>query len=143
MFQPKIFFFYSQVISNIKRSIRSSRSRSFSTSKRMNQTQQQTLSIRSEYDVTKNGDQCYKSLIAPTADESEVLELKESSRNGDVFHDGSQVDKQYVITDFNQRPCDIYHVTKSVIRRVIYLIETRCICSNLIQPYLYKLKKIV
>lgn len=59
----------------------------------MNQTQQQTLSIRSEYDVTKNGDQCYKSLIAPTADESEVLELKESSRNGDVFHDGSQVDK--------------------------------------------------
>ena len=89
----KNFFFYSQVISNIKRSIRSSRSRSFSTSKRMNQTQQQTLSIRSEYDVTKNGDQCYKSLIAPTADESEVLELKESSRNGDVFHDGSQVDK--------------------------------------------------
>ncbi|XP_022307268.2 calcitonin gene-related peptide type 1 receptor-like isoform X2 [Crassostrea virginica] len=86
-------FLNGEVISNIKRSIRSSRNRSFSTSKRMNQTQQQTLSIRSEYDVTKNGDQCYKSLIAPTADESEVLELKESSRNGDVFHDGSQVDK--------------------------------------------------
>lgn len=76
-----------QVISNIKRSIRHGRSRSLSTSKRLNQTDQQTLSIRSEYDVGKNGDQCYKSLIVPTEGKDE-MELKEKSTNGSLLHNG-------------------------------------------------------
>jgi hypothetical protein len=55
----------------------------FTTSKRLNQTTNQTLSIRSEYDVTKNGDQCYKSLLVNT-DGVEELELKDTSTNGDI-----------------------------------------------------------
>ncbi|XP_061179913.1 calcitonin gene-related peptide type 1 receptor-like [Saccostrea echinata] len=76
-------FLNGEVISNIKRSVRHYRSRSFSASKRLNQTTQQTLSIRSEYDATKTGDQCYKSLIVPTEDKEE-LELKETSTNGNI-----------------------------------------------------------
>ncbi|XP_056007722.1 calcitonin gene-related peptide type 1 receptor-like isoform X2 [Ostrea edulis] len=77
-------FLNGEVISNIRRSIRHSQNR-FSTSKRLNQTTNQTLSIRSEYDGTKNGDQCYKSLIVPT-DGTEEMELKETSTNGNIHH---------------------------------------------------------
>lgn len=88
LFVSMIFCFLNgEVISNIKRSIRHGRSRSLSTSKRLNQTTHQTLSIRSEYDVGKNGDQCYKSLIVPTEGKDE-LELKEKSTNGSLLHNG-------------------------------------------------------
>uniref|UniRef100_K1PJW6 Uncharacterized protein n=1 Tax=Magallana gigas TaxID=29159 RepID=K1PJW6_MAGGI len=77
----------SSTLYGILRGILNNESRSLSTSKRLNQTDQQTLSIRSEYDVGKNGDQCYKSLIVPTEGKDE-MELKEKSTNGSLLHNG-------------------------------------------------------
>ncbi|XP_061179477.1 calcitonin gene-related peptide type 1 receptor-like [Saccostrea echinata] len=72
-------FLNTEVISNLRRSWRhQTRNRSLSSSKRLNHTIHHTLSVRSEYDVTRDYNQSKNSLLE-TGQETEEIELKETS----------------------------------------------------------------